>query len=144
VERMVMLWCFLKKKKINIGWIIEEEIKKCALNNKSLLFYPCLITKLCKRNDVPNLNTDKIVTNNGKVEKYVIRRMMHNDMDASAPTSTRVVGSCSSQPEELIFSKEYEEFKEVSQKLWRFMKGCGDSWKQTCFHMASMKSSLIL
>jgi len=35
----------------------------------------------------------------------------------------------------LVSRKEIEELKEESQDFWRFMRGCGEAWKKTCYDM---------
>ena len=45
---------------INVGRLISEKIYKCAKAKQGHLFYPCLITKLCHRAEVPVLLDDLI------------------------------------------------------------------------------------
>ncbi|KOM29362.1 hypothetical protein LR48_Vigan660s000100 [Vigna angularis] len=50
VSRALLLYCVLKRKSVNIGQVIANEIQLCAntMNTKALLGHPSLITHLCE------------------------------------------------------------------------------------------------
>jgi hypothetical protein len=111
VSKMVLMWCLLDKKNINVGRIIEKDIKDVALGTKNLLFYPCLITRLCRKNHVKQLSTYKIMTNNGMIDKNAIKRHMQGEKPAESPNMIGTPRSYNSQPEGLISKREFEEFR---------------------------------
>jgi len=122
VSKMVLMWCFLYKKNINVGIITEQDIKDVSLGTKNRLFYPCLITRLCRKNHVKQLSTYKIMTNNSKIDKNAIKRLLEGEKPEASPNITGASGSYNPQPEGLVSKREFEEFREVSQKFLKFMK----------------------
>uniref|UniRef100_A0A803Q715 Putative plant transposon protein domain-containing protein n=1 Tax=Cannabis sativa TaxID=3483 RepID=A0A803Q715_CANSA len=66
-ERMWMLYCIVKGKKINVGKVIAKEIFECAHRVKGKLFFSCLITEKCRCANVPMLNDEDPVPRKGVV-----------------------------------------------------------------------------
>jgi hypothetical protein len=124
VSEMVLMCCLLYKKNINVGIIIEKDIKDVALGTKNLLFYPCLITRLCRKNDVKHLSTYKIMSNNGKIDNNVIKRLLQGEKPGASPNIIGASRSYNSQPEGLVSKREFEEFRgesgvlEVYERMW--------------------------
>jgi hypothetical protein len=80
---------------INIGEIIAQEIANCSVKNERMMYFPCLITGLCKKNLVPELEGDEIQKPiNGFDAKAIdtllkgnTRRKSRLQLPASAPST---------------------------------------------------------
>ncbi|XP_060208451.1 uncharacterized protein LOC132635880 [Lycium barbarum] len=53
LDRVVLLVAIMSKDNINLGLLIAEEIRLRVLQPQTSLIFPCLITRLCERADIP-------------------------------------------------------------------------------------------
>ncbi|XP_059274935.1 uncharacterized protein LOC132029650 [Lycium ferocissimum] len=56
-DRAVLLVAIMSKYNIDLGLLIAEEIRLRVLQPQTSLIFPCLITRLCERADIPKLKT---------------------------------------------------------------------------------------
>ena len=73
-ERLVLLYCILEGKKLNIGQLIQREIYTCAFKPNGGLFFPSLITELCLRSGLEISSSDEMLANTGAINTAAIKR----------------------------------------------------------------------
>lgn len=49
MEHMILLYCIMSKRSINVGKIILKEIQECANKRSGSAYFPSLITSLCRQ-----------------------------------------------------------------------------------------------
>ena len=71
---LVLLYCILENKEVNIGKLIQREISTCAFKPKGCLFFPSLITELCLRSGFEISSSDEMLANTGATNTTAIKR----------------------------------------------------------------------
>ena len=76
-ERLVLLYVIVRGLPIDVGCIIEKEIRECAMKNHKVaaLLFPSLITSICVVSGVRLDAKDKHVKNDGTLTAHTIERI---------------------------------------------------------------------
>ena len=76
-ERLVLLYAIVRGLPINVGSIIENEIRDCAVKNHKIadLLFPSLITSICVVSGVRLDAKDEHVKNDGAFTTRTIERV---------------------------------------------------------------------
>lgn len=92
-ERLVLLYCILKEKKVDLGHIIEREIISCSFKPKGLLFFPSLITSLCLKSEVKTKLGEEVIANKGVIDCLAIKQFAGSTSKVTAqepPSGSRI------------------------------------------------------
>ncbi|KAK8621672.1 hypothetical protein V6N13_081105 [Hibiscus sabdariffa] len=57
--RLVLIHTIIRGYRVNVGEILAKELAAACSNDKGILAFPCLISALCRRADVPTSPSDK-------------------------------------------------------------------------------------
>ena len=72
-ERLILLYCILENRGVNIGKLIQRKISACAFKLKGGLFFPSLITELCLRLGLEISPADELLPNTGAINTAAIK-----------------------------------------------------------------------
>jgi hypothetical protein len=61
---------------VNVGKIISQEIINCSQKNEGMLYFPCLISRLCKKQLVPHDGKDEMLKPTGGFDAKAIETLM--------------------------------------------------------------------
>ncbi|PON44141.1 hypothetical protein PanWU01x14_268850 [Parasponia andersonii] len=73
-ERVLLLYSMLTGKSINVGRMIHREICACAARKSRALFFPSLITRMCRNARAPYLYEEKL-HNTGEIDAIAVTRI---------------------------------------------------------------------
>ncbi|PON78020.1 hypothetical protein PanWU01x14_023740 [Parasponia andersonii] len=96
-DRMLLLHSMLNGKSINVGRMIHSEIRACAAQKTGALFFPSLITRLCR--NAPFLVNEEKLHNTGEIDAIAVARITQEGPTESTqqPSSSRPAAASSSR-----------------------------------------------
>ncbi|PON65869.1 hypothetical protein PanWU01x14_113580, partial [Parasponia andersonii] len=74
-ECVLLLYSMLTGKSINVGRIIHREICACAARKPGALFFPSLITRMCRNARAPYLVNEEKLHNTGEIDAIAVARI---------------------------------------------------------------------
>ena len=137
-ERVVLLYCIVEGLIINVGSIIKQQIGVCASHNSGTLWFPCLISQLCRAYDVNIDESEPHQQPSAPITTAAISRILQEDAKpkiearampglaanaASAPTlSNSDIMASFNRLEQRISHMEVlqHEFMENMRDFWRY------------------------
>ncbi|PON35554.1 hypothetical protein PanWU01x14_335450, partial [Parasponia andersonii] len=98
-DRMLLLHSMLIGKSINVGRMIHSEIRACAARKTGALFFPSLITRLCRNARAPFLVNEEKLHNTGEIDAIAVARITQEGPTESTqqPSSSRPATASSSR-----------------------------------------------
>ncbi|PON79630.1 hypothetical protein PanWU01x14_008620 [Parasponia andersonii] len=98
-EHVLLLYSMLTGKSINVRRMIYREICACAMTKLGALFFPSLITRMCRNARAPYLVNEEKPHNIGEIDAIAVARIAQEGPAESThrPSSSRpaVVSSSS-------------------------------------------------
>jgi hypothetical protein len=74
--RLVLLHCITCMQHVNVGRIISQEIITCPQKKEGMLYFPCLISGLCKKQLVPQDGKDEMLKPTGGFDARAMETLM--------------------------------------------------------------------
>lgn len=106
-DRAILLYCIVTGLKFNVGRIIYEEICGCAQKSSGYLWFPSLVSQMCKRSRVGFNDNEETLKVTGIITPAAVARIAQDNLkqpnEAAADDETEEAGpstrpSCSSEP----------------------------------------------
>ncbi|PON59596.1 hypothetical protein PanWU01x14_158080 [Parasponia andersonii] len=114
-DRMLLLYSMLTGKSINVGRMIHSEIRACAARKSGALFFPSLITQLCRNARAPFLVNEEKLHITGEIDAIAVARITQEgqtELTQQPSTSRPTVASSSRANGDIL-----QQLKALEQRL---------------------------
>jgi len=91
-KRAILLYCILEGKSINVGELIHSQLQLCAKRNCGKLWFPSLITRVCKIQGVP-VDSNEPTVNAVAIVDTTLNRITKGESSAHMGGNTEKVST---------------------------------------------------
>ncbi|MCI09484.1 hypothetical protein A2U01_0030570 [Trifolium medium] len=126
--RLVLLHCIIAGQKINVGRIIHQEIVNCSAkkSNEGMLYFPCLITELCKKNLVHVSGRDEVFQPTNSFDQKAIETLLKGNTGRKPRQQLPEATTSAAAVSQAVDAEEFMKFRKNMKTYWAWQARFSD------------------